>query len=104
MQAPWRIPFSESGILDFFLEVIATDDVDLDLSSQTLRLIGNACADTGLLTHVQCDLGLQVTDTIGHRCQQRKRGISRISLAHHQTAPERFPGKSGHSSLIQYMC
>ncbi|MCJ1467634.1 hypothetical protein MMC07_006259 [Pseudocyphellaria aurata] len=45
-EAQWRAPFSQSGILDFFLEVIATDDVDTDLSSQTLRLIGNACADT----------------------------------------------------------
>lgn len=62
MQAPWRIPFRQSGILDFFLEVIATDDVDLDLNSQTLRLIGNACADTGLPIHFQWGLAAQMTD------------------------------------------
>ncbi|MCJ1265580.1 hypothetical protein MMC22_005460 [Lobaria immixta] len=45
-EVQWRIPFCQSGILDFFLEVTATEDVELDLSSQTLRLIGNACADT----------------------------------------------------------
>lgn len=69
MQAQWRIPFCESGILDFFLEVIATDDVDLDLSSQTLRLIGNACADTGLPTPFSCGLVLQLTDEIDYRFQ-----------------------------------
>lgn len=47
--APWRIPCREAGILEFFLEVIATEALEFDISSQTLRLIGNACADTGLL-------------------------------------------------------
>lgn len=46
--AEWRVPFGTSGILDFFLEVIATQDVDNEMTSQTLRLIGNSCADTGL--------------------------------------------------------
>lgn len=48
--AGWRIPFGIAGILAFFLEVIATPDVDPNMRSQTLRLIGNACADTGSLT------------------------------------------------------
>ena len=99
-----RNPFRHSGILDFFLEVIATDDVEVDLSSQALRLIGNACADTGLPSHFECGVLLRITDTIGHRCQSRKRGISRVPLAHHQTAPERFPGQPGRSGLIQHMC
>ena len=47
--ASWRIPCREAGVLEFFLEIIDTEEVDFDLSSQTLRLIGNACADTGLL-------------------------------------------------------
>lgn len=57
--ALWRIPCGKAGILDFFLEIIITENVDFDLSSQALRLIGNACADTGLfdrylLHHLLC--------------------------------------------------
>ncbi|KAI9732603.1 MAG: hypothetical protein M1834_003939 [Cirrosporium novae-zelandiae] len=41
----WRKPFGNAGILDFFLEVIATDKVQNDLALQSLRVIGNSCAD-----------------------------------------------------------
>ena len=44
----WRSPFGESSILEFFLELIASEDVNLQLRSQALRFIGNTCADTGL--------------------------------------------------------
>lgn len=44
----WRSPFGESSILEFFLDFIASEDVNLRLRSQALRLIGNTCADTGL--------------------------------------------------------
>ncbi|OAX78332.1 hypothetical protein ACJ72_07362 [Emergomyces africanus] len=42
----WRVAYGQSGILDFFLRVIATDDVDDDILLHSLRLIGNSCADT----------------------------------------------------------
>ncbi|KAK2798603.1 hypothetical protein FQN51_007623 [Onygenales sp. PD_10] len=42
----WRVPYGQSGILEFFLQVIATDDVDDDVLLHSLRLIGNSCADT----------------------------------------------------------
>ncbi|PGH13589.1 hypothetical protein AJ79_03582 [Helicocarpus griseus UAMH5409] len=42
----WRGPFGQSGILEFFLRVVATDDVDDDILLHSLRLIGNSCADT----------------------------------------------------------
>lgn len=45
--AEWRLPFGQAGILDFFLELIATEEMDLAMEAQILRLIGNACADTG---------------------------------------------------------
>lgn len=51
-KARWRVPFREGGILDFFLEVIATEDVSTDLNLEALRLIGNACADEGLYTRL----------------------------------------------------
>ncbi|EEA24584.1 GTP binding protein, putative [Talaromyces marneffei ATCC 18224] len=42
----WRIPFGQSGVLQFFLQLIATPDVDKDLLFHSMRLIGNSCADT----------------------------------------------------------
>lgn len=42
----WRIPFGESGILLFFLDVVAFDNLRLGLHLHALRLVGNSCADT----------------------------------------------------------
>ncbi|OQD80476.1 hypothetical protein PENANT_c035G00627 [Penicillium antarcticum] len=43
----WRVPFGQSGILKFFLDVISLKDgVDTSLLLQSLRVIGNSCADT----------------------------------------------------------
>lgn len=48
--ASWRAPYGQSGILKFFLEVIAsTDAIGTDLLLHSLRLVGNSCADTGML-------------------------------------------------------
>ncbi|PKS10971.1 hypothetical protein jhhlp_002730 [Lomentospora prolificans] len=44
----WRLPLGESGILDFFIGVLAEPDTPDDLALQCLRLIGNSCADTGM--------------------------------------------------------
>ena len=45
--AEWRLPLGESGLLDFFLEVISDVQVPNQLLLPSLRLIGNACAETG---------------------------------------------------------
>ncbi|KND86945.1 hypothetical protein TOPH_08426 [Tolypocladium ophioglossoides CBS 100239] len=42
----WRLPFGESGILEFFLGVLAEDGLSQGLQVQSLRLVGNSCADT----------------------------------------------------------
>ncbi|KGQ01077.1 hypothetical protein PAAG_12202 [Paracoccidioides lutzii Pb01] len=42
----WRVPYGQSGILEFFLRIIATNNVDDDILLHSLRLIGNSCADT----------------------------------------------------------
>ena len=42
----WRLPYGDSGILDFFLGIIARDDLPQKLHVHCLRLIGNSCADT----------------------------------------------------------
>lgn len=45
-----RLPYGETGILDFFLRLIASNGVsDERLLLHSLRLVGNSCADTGVL-------------------------------------------------------
>lgn len=45
----WRIPIGDSGLLDFFLGVLSVDGLRQALKIHVLRLIGNSCADTGML-------------------------------------------------------
>ncbi|KAI8628522.1 ARM repeat-containing protein [Xylariaceae sp. FL1651] len=40
-----RIPIGESGVLDFFCSVVSTQGVRSTLIVQSLRIIGNSCAD-----------------------------------------------------------
>ncbi|KHE86705.1 hypothetical protein GE21DRAFT_8969 [Neurospora crassa] len=40
-----RNPLRESGILDFVLKVLPTEELDLSLKRQCLRVLGNGCAD-----------------------------------------------------------
>ncbi|KAI9816382.1 MAG: hypothetical protein M1826_001849 [Phylliscum demangeonii] len=42
----WRAPLGESGVLDFYLLLLAADSRPQELLRLSLRLIGNACADT----------------------------------------------------------
>ncbi|RFU80594.1 armadillo-type fold domain-containing [Trichoderma arundinaceum] len=42
----WRVPFGDSGILEFFLRVLARDGLKQGLQIHILRLVGNSCADT----------------------------------------------------------
>lgn len=42
---PWRLPFGDEQILDFYLDLLAADEIDYDWTSNTLRLIGNSCAE-----------------------------------------------------------
>lgn len=42
----WRLPYGDSGILDFFLKAIASEAPRQKLQIHSLRLIGNSCADT----------------------------------------------------------
>lgn len=40
------MPYGNSGILTFFLEELAKDDISNKLKIHSLRIVGNACADT----------------------------------------------------------
>lgn len=43
----WRIPYGDSGILEFFLDVLASDEQQSHgVKVQALRVTGNSCADT----------------------------------------------------------
>ncbi|KAG5932114.1 hypothetical protein E4U53_001472 [Claviceps sorghi] len=42
----WRLPYGESGILDFFVALLAEGHLRQKLHIHALRLIGNSCADT----------------------------------------------------------
>lgn len=42
----WRGPFGDSGILEFFLRILALDGLKQGLQIHILRLVGNSCADT----------------------------------------------------------
>ncbi|KAL8804627.1 MAG: hypothetical protein Q9182_002435 [Xanthomendoza sp. 2 TL-2023] len=44
----WRLPFGQSGLLGFFLRVQATEGTEDDMLVPSLRIIGNACADTDI--------------------------------------------------------
>jgi hypothetical protein len=46
--ARWRIPMGNSGLLDAFLMIVATEGIQKSLMIHVLRLIGNTCADTGM--------------------------------------------------------
>ncbi|KAJ8069954.1 hypothetical protein OCU04_000360 [Sclerotinia nivalis] len=42
----WRVPLGDSGILNFFLELLSAHTLRHALKLQILRLVGNSCADT----------------------------------------------------------
>jgi hypothetical protein len=45
--ASWRLPYGRAGILNFFLQIIASREFDDDdVLLHALRLVGNSCADT----------------------------------------------------------
>ncbi|EXF80771.1 GTP binding protein [Colletotrichum fioriniae PJ7] len=44
--ASWRLPLGDSGIVNFFLSVISTENLRPALKKHSLRLLGNSCADT----------------------------------------------------------
>ena len=53
--AKWRLPYGSCGILDFYLRIVATPDVDKDVMLHSLRLVGNSCADIGTIFRVPND-------------------------------------------------
>ena len=50
--AKWRIPLGDSGILNFYLDILSTQTLQHALKIQVLRLVGNSCADTGTISDI----------------------------------------------------
>ncbi|KAH6644923.1 armadillo-type protein [Truncatella angustata] len=44
--ASWRLPLGQSGVLDFFLELVGRTGLRQATTIHALRVIGNSCADT----------------------------------------------------------
>ncbi len=44
--ARWRIPYGNSGLLDAFLMIASSPNIDTALMVHVLRMVGNSCADT----------------------------------------------------------
>ena len=44
---PWRLPYGEASILDFYLDLLAAEEIEHEWTSDALRLVGNSCADLG---------------------------------------------------------
>ncbi|KAI0129707.1 GTP binding protein [Xylariales sp. AK1849] len=44
--ASWRLPLGQSGVLDFFISLVGDDGLQQAITTQSLRIIGNSCADT----------------------------------------------------------
>lgn len=42
----WRLPFGDSGLLQFFAKLLEVDGLRTPLYVHALRLVGNSCADT----------------------------------------------------------
>ena len=61
MLGAWRIPLGESQLLDFFMGTIEETGTRRSLTIHSLRVIGNACADTGRC-HIPCVLSRASTD------------------------------------------
>lgn len=53
----WRIPIGDSGILGFFQSLIARTTTEPTLALNSLKIVGNSCAEKGaelLVRQCQC--------------------------------------------------
>ncbi|KAL8682115.1 MAG: hypothetical protein Q9186_001820 [Xanthomendoza sp. 1 TL-2023] len=72
----WRLPFGQSGLLAFFLRVQAIEGTADDILVPSLRIIGNACADTDINRELATSPEY-LPSLVGH---VENHGISRIII------------------------
>ncbi|KFA71623.1 hypothetical protein S40288_03677 [Stachybotrys chartarum IBT 40288] len=120
--AAWRLPFGDSGILDFFLQQITMGGMRQGLHIHALRIIGNSCADTDenrarvvegdFLAPIIRDLDMEslipfsipVLFNILVDYEPAQRLASQSRLSHKLTLLLSSPRISEYSPFINYFC
>ncbi|KAM0244269.1 hypothetical protein ACHAP5_006385 [Fusarium lateritium] len=119
----WRIPYGDSGILEFFLDVLASDEQQSHgVKVQALRVTGNSCADTdqnrarvvegkhiiSFINHLQDKslvpylIPVLYNVLVDYEPAQRLASESRLSS--HLIALLQSPNLSDFSPLVTYFC
>ncbi|KFH47447.1 Rap1 GTPase-GDP dissociation stimulator 1-B-like protein [Hapsidospora chrysogenum ATCC 11550] len=120
--AAWRAPYGDSGILAFFLDVIAADTVRPALLRHTLRVIGNSCADTdanrarvvegnhlpSIIRRVQDETFVPFTVPVLYNIlvdyEPAQLSASQANLNEHLTALLSSPRISAYAPYVSYIC
>ncbi|KAM0351931.1 hypothetical protein ACHAPU_002447 [Fusarium lateritium] len=119
----WRIPYGDSGILEFFLDILASDEQQSHgVKVQALRITGNSCADTdqnrarvvegkyivSFINHLQDKslvpylIPVLYNVLVDYEPAQRLASESRLSS--HLVALLQSPNVSDFSPLVTYFC
>ncbi|KAF7549419.1 hypothetical protein G7046_g8354 [Stylonectria norvegica] len=120
--AAWRLPYGDSGILEFFAKILAVDGPSQTLKIHALRIVGNSCADTDenrarvvddnhlatIILHLQDERLLQYTipvlfnTLVDYEPAQllASRSLLNIQLTHLLASPN----LTNYARLIPYIC
>ncbi|KAM0556964.1 hypothetical protein ACHAPJ_005643 [Fusarium lateritium] len=119
----WRIPYGDSGILEFFLDILASSEQQAHgVKVQALRISGNSCADTdenrarvvegkyivSFINHLQDEslvpylIPVLYNVLVDYEPAQRLASQSRLSS--HLTTLLQSPNLANFNPLITYFC
>ncbi|CCT69896.1 uncharacterized protein FFB20_11803 [Fusarium fujikuroi] len=119
----WRLPYGDSGILEFFLDILAADEEQPHgVKVQALRVTGNSCADTdqnrarvvegkyivSFIKHLQ-DMSLvpyliPVLYNVLVDYEPAQRLASESRLSSHLITLLQSPNRAAFSPLVTYFC
>ncbi|KAF5705277.1 Rap1 GTPase-GDP dissociation stimulator 1 [Fusarium globosum] len=119
----WRLPYGDSGILEFFLDILASDEEQPHgVKVQALRVTGNSCADTdqnrarvvegkyivSFIKHLQ-DMSLvpyliPVLYNVLVDYEPAQRLASESRLSSHLITLLQSPNRAAFSPLVTYFC
>ncbi|KAF9775120.1 hypothetical protein IL306_006816 [Fusarium sp. DS 682] len=119
----WRLPYGDSGVLEFFLDILASDEEQPHgVKVQALRVAGNSCADTdqnrarvvegkyivSFIKHLQDTslvpylIPVLYNVLVDYEPAQRLASESRLSS--HLITLLQSPNRSAFSPLVTYFC
>ncbi|GMF79173.1 unnamed protein product [Aspergillus oryzae] len=103
--ALWRLPYGQSGVLTFFLQLIASkEDVGTGLLLHALRLIGNSCADTGKSNSFRViDISSMTALTMFSRRKQNNCCERKLHFCYHPTSSESRTHKDSNTCYLQHL-